>query len=228
MLRELTQLFDLSATEVEHFATAIIEDNALGKSTAATRRLTLQRLRELYGLDPALPIYRVLRRLWSSDSAGRPLLALLCALARDPLLRASAAVVIRTPLGSELLRHELIAALRDAVGERLNDAVLDKVARNVASTWSQSGHLDGRVRKIRHRVDPTPSVVAFALWLGTGESKRDRELLRTLWMAVLDRSEAGLIELALDSKRLGLIEITSGAGVLSIDASQLDRPERRV
>ena len=41
------------------------------------------------------------------------------------------------------------------VGSRLNDAILDKVARNAGSSWSQSGHLQGRVRKIRLRVDPT-------------------------------------------------------------------------
>jgi hypothetical protein len=36
---------------------------------------------ELYGLGPTIPLFRVLRRLWDLDSGGRPLLALLAAIA---------------------------------------------------------------------------------------------------------------------------------------------------
>src|SRR5690242_1888895 len=38
------------------YASAIIEGNCLGKSTAATRRLTNQRLGELYALEPKVPV----------------------------------------------------------------------------------------------------------------------------------------------------------------------------
>ena len=74
----------------DDYLSAIREDNCLGKRTAATRRLSSQRLSELYGLDPAVPLFRVLRRCWYTDRDGQPLLALLLALARDPLLRVSA------------------------------------------------------------------------------------------------------------------------------------------
>src|SRR3989304_9303861 len=86
----------------EDYAAAIIEGNCLGKATTATRRLTNQRLGELYGLDRALPLFRVLRRLWSADAAGRPLLALQCAIARDPLLAATVSPVLALPPGREL------------------------------------------------------------------------------------------------------------------------------
>ena len=154
MLAELTDLLDAlppAASRQDYFAAAT-EANLLGKSTAATRRLTDQRLGELYGLDPGLTLFRVMRRLWPADPAGRPLLALLCALARDPLLRATAAPVLTLTPGAELVRATFLDALRVVVGSRLNDNVLDKVARNAASSWSQSGHLSGRMRKIRQRV----------------------------------------------------------------------------
>ena len=91
MLVELSDLLaalPANATR-EDYAEAIIEDNVLGKQTAATRRLSNQRLGELYGLSKSIPVFRVMRRLWDSDEQGRPLIAFLCALARDPLLRAS-------------------------------------------------------------------------------------------------------------------------------------------
>src|ERR1700680_4587498 len=38
---------------------AIIQRNVLGKTTDSTRRESLRRLRELYGLDEATPIFRL-------------------------------------------------------------------------------------------------------------------------------------------------------------------------
>src|ERR1035438_1262655 len=74
----------------DEYLSAINEDNCLGKRTAATRKLSSQRLSELYGLDPEVPLFRVMRRFWYVDKEGQPILALLLALARDPLLRINA------------------------------------------------------------------------------------------------------------------------------------------
>ena len=117
------------------YTAAIVDENVLGKATIATRRWTNQRLGELYALDPRVPIFRVLRRLWPVDVPGRPLLAMLCALARDPLLRSTAPAVLALPVGAELVRSSFLDDIRQAVGVRLNEAVLDKVARNAASSW---------------------------------------------------------------------------------------------
>src|SRR5690242_937712 len=45
------------------YVTAIVEDNCLGKPTAATRVLSAQRLSELYALDPDVPLFRIMRAL---------------------------------------------------------------------------------------------------------------------------------------------------------------------
>jgi hypothetical protein len=50
---ELLAAVPANATR-EEYAEAIIEDNILGKQTTSTRRLTNQRLGELYGLSPAV------------------------------------------------------------------------------------------------------------------------------------------------------------------------------
>lgn len=88
------------------YATEIIEHNLLGKRTASTRRLTNQRLGELYGLDPDVPLFRLLRHFWAADDRGRPLLAVLTALARDPLLRATTPLVLSLDIGQELVKSE--------------------------------------------------------------------------------------------------------------------------
>ena len=223
MFSELTDLLAELPPDAERadYASAVVDDNVLGKQTTATRRLTNQRLGELYGLDPRIPLFRVLRRVWSLDEAGRPLVALMCALCRDPLLLATARTVIELPTGAELVRSSFLDAIRESVGPRLNDSILDKVARNAASSWSQSGHLKGRVRKIRQRVQPTAGVTAYALWLGSLEGLAGEQLLTSRWTEVLDTKGRSLMDFTLAAKRLGLIDARVGGGVIHIDPSRL-------
>ena len=99
MLDELSQLLSAAPDAVsrERYARAAIEDKCLGKRTVATRKLSFQRLSELYGLDARLLLFRALKDLWASHESSRPLLAFLLSLARDPLLRATARAVADTP-----------------------------------------------------------------------------------------------------------------------------------
>lgn len=71
------------------YATAVVNDNVLGKPTKKARELALRHLTTLYALDPANPIFRALRRLWLLDEVAQPMLAITVALARDPLLSAT-------------------------------------------------------------------------------------------------------------------------------------------
>ena len=97
MLDELSILLRLSPLSLnrEEYRKVIVQDNCLGKRTVSTRKLSHQRLSELYALDRDVLLFRVMRRLWQADERGRPLLALLLAMARDPLLRITAPPIIR-------------------------------------------------------------------------------------------------------------------------------------
>ena len=218
MLEELSNLLDATPGEAtrEDYADAVLEDNCLGKRTAATRKLSLQRLTELYGLDAKLILFRVLRDLWGRHEPSRPLLGLLLALARDPLLRTIAAAVIRTPFGHEFARQTMKDALSDAVGDRLNKATLDKVVRNASSSWTQSGHLQGRGRKTRQRVLPTPAATTYALLLGFAVGRRGQMLFETPWTAILDVGLDELIDLASDARRLGLIDLKQSGAIIDV------------
>lgn len=224
MLDELAVLLGSapSASTRKEFAAAIIDENALAKPTLATRKLSNQRLGELYGLDAGVTIFRVMRRLWQADERSRPLLALLCAVARDPLLAGTAPVVLELTEGQEFPRTMARSALREAVGPRLNEAILDKVLRNAASSWTQSGHLAGRTFKKRQKVTPTPWAVAYALYLGRAIGFRGIELFRSGWMALLDASPSEAQRLAMEAKRLGLIDLSLSADVVDINLDRLD------
>jgi hypothetical protein len=220
MLAELSELLSIvpANSTREEYAGAIIEDNVLGKQTASNRRLTNQRLGELYGLSLTIPLFRILRRLWEIDEPGRPLIALLCALATDPLLRATSDVVLPMPVGIELLRSAMTFAIHESTGNRLNESTIDKVARNAGSSWTQSGYLVGRVRKIRQEVHPTPGSVAYAVWFGSLQGLAGENLLAR----VLDQSPVELLDLTLRAKQIGLLNANFGGGVIEIDISPLE------
>jgi hypothetical protein len=224
MLEELTAVLAAVAWngKPDEYRAAIVEENCLGKQTVSTRRLTLQRLRELYALDPAVPIFRILRRLWGLDAQSRPLLALLASLARDPLLLATARVILSLPEGAEFQRAAMREALAQAVEDRLNESTLNKVVRNAASSWSQSGHLEGRTFKFRRQVRPTPAVVAFALYLAHAAGLAVEESFSSGWIKVLDCSGYTALELATAAKRLGLLDLRMAGHVIDLNLDRLD------
>lgn len=229
MLRDLTELLAAVPPDAARgeYAAAILEENALGKATWVTRNVSRKYLTNLYGLDSGVPLFRVLRRLWEVDPAGRPLMALLCALARDPLLRSTAAHVLSLGEGEALVRAPFLAVIRGAVGKRHNDSVLESVASRAGSSWTQSGHLEGRMRKVRRRVEPTPGAAAMALWLGECQGFAGLSLLDSDWAAVLDRTGPEMLPFALEARRHGLIHARAAASVVEIDTRRLDPAVRR-
>ncbi|NLY00884.1 MAG: hypothetical protein GXY83_32740 [Rhodopirellula sp.] len=211
----------------DDYLVAIHEDNCLGKRTVATRRLSSQRLSELYALDPEVPLFRIMRRCWYADREGQAILAMLLALARDPLLRASAPPVLRMRPGEELVRQQMTNALNREVGSRLSDSTLDKVVRNAASSWTQSGHLKGHCRKVRQTVTATPATTAFALLLGYLAGKRGAAIFESLWAQVLDAPVGELMRVAMDARRLGFIDMSQSGGVIEVAFSRLLTPDER-
>jgi hypothetical protein len=125
----------------------------------------------------------------------------------------------------ELSRQTITDAIRAAVGARLNDATLDKVVRNASSSWTQSGHLQGRVRKFRLVTRPTPLATAYALMLGYLEGLRGGRLFETNWTRVLDASPAELRNLAAEAKRLNGLDFKSAGDVIEVGFTTVLTPQ---
>ncbi len=229
MLDELSILLRAGKTVAarSEYRAMIVEENCLAKRTVSTRKLTDQRLGELYALDTNVLLFRVIRQLWDSGEIGRPLLAMLLALSRDPLLRFTAIPIMRLHPGDEFSRKAFTEALNKCTGSRFNESTIDKVVRNTASSWTQSGHLQGRTRKIRQVVHPTPAVAAFALLIGYVLGARGDVLFETLWAKILDVSKDELIQIAMDAKRHGYLDIIASGGVVEVAFHRLLTDEER-
>ncbi len=230
MLEEISQLMGAlpgNATPAQ-YTNAVINGNCLSKRTNANRAISLQHLKELYALDANVPLFRVFRDTWANHATSRPLLALLFSLARDPLLRTTAAAIVPLAAGHELARQPVRDAVAKSVGARLNESTLDKVVRNALSSWTQSGHLRGWSRKIRQAVTATPAATAFALLVAYGTGRRGQRLFGSPWAAVLDSDPTRLVELAFDAKRLGLLELKQSGAMIEVSfPSTLARHDQR-
>jgi hypothetical protein len=226
MLAELKALLDATSPQASaaELKAAVIDENVAGKNTLSGRQRTYRYLRELYALDPGALVFRSLRDLWEVDPQAQPLLALLASLARDPLLRATSSPILEAPLGAGIGAADLAAAVQAAYPDSYNDSIAAKIGRNAASSWTQSGHLVGRAKKTRARVQCLPAAVAYALLIGYTEGRRGALLFDTLWCRILDCSKDALLEQVRRASQRGLVELKHGGGVTEVTFRMLLRP----
>jgi hypothetical protein len=224
MLPELRAL--LAATSpgasLHEYRVAAVEGNAMSKRTAATRAKTLYYLRKLYTLDRTLPVFAALRALWDVDDRAQPLIALACAVGRDPGLRATADPVLGLAVGQRTGPAELADAIEDALPDRFNPSVRHHMGQNAGATWAQAGVLRGVMSKTRSRPEVTYPAVVFALYLGHLEGWAGPSLFATLWVRLLDTPQATVRALMEPAARAGWVDLRSAGGMLDITFSHLD------
>ena len=66
------------------------------------------------------------------------------------------------------------------------------------------------------------ALLAFALWLGNAAGFRGEELLTTGWIAALDCTATSARTLALEAKRIGLIDLRTAGEVVEFGLDRLD------
>lgn len=224
MLPELRALLAAAPPDatLADYRDAAVAQNAMSKATVTTREKTLHYLRKLYLLDLSKPVFAALRELWDVDVKAQPTLALLCALARDPGLRATADVVLALTPGDRTGPHELADAIDQAFPDRYNPSVRHHMGQNGGASWKQSGLLQGSATKTRAHPEATHPAVAYALYLGHLEGSAGLGLYSTLWARVLDAPPATFQALVETAARTGWIDLRSAGGMTEISFRHLD------
>ncbi len=219
MLAELDAV--LSAVPVGSDATdyreAILLKNVLGKITDSTRQKSLRHLRELYALKEATPIFGLLRKLHAIDAASLPLLAVQEAWARDPLFRATTPAVLDASEGQRVETASLAHALETAFPDQYSELSRNKVARNAASSWTQSGHLTGHANKTRQRIKPTAVAVTMAFFLGNFAGYHGAAVFSNPWCALLDLNADRARAMGQEAHRAGLLNLRAVGEVVDLN-----------
>jgi hypothetical protein len=195
---------------------AVVDQNLLAKPTRRSREFALRSLIQLYGLDPAFPLFRVFRMLWGQDEAAQPVLALTISLARDPILRSSRDLVVAKRCGESVGADEIKAVLAAADPDRLSAASLASYARNIRSTWTQAGFLKGSTRKLRTAPRVMPTNIALWLFLGHLEGLSGKRLFTSRWAALAGSTPDQLQDLAAAAANRGMIVLRSAGGVVEV------------
>jgi hypothetical protein len=195
---------------------AILQQNVLGKTTDSTRHKSLRHLRELYALEDATPIFGLLRKLHATDGASLPLLAVQAAWSRDPLLRATTPPVLDASEGERVETASLAQALEAAFPSQYSELNRNKIARNAASSWTQSGHLAGRTKKTRQRIRPTTVAVTMAFFLGDTAGYHGASLFSNPWCRLLDLNPDRARTMGFEAHRAGLLNLRAVGEVVEL------------
>jgi len=223
MLEELSKLIEAvpDAIHYDEYVEAIINQNCLEKRSSSSRKITANFLTELYSLDPTLSIYRTLLFFWNRGEEGRPLLAMLCAVCRDRVLNYSFKEIRSLELNAEVQKKAIEELIDDMEPNRFSESTLQSMARNILSSWTKSGHLKGRLVKVRAQAKPTPATVAYAIYLGYLEGERGPALFETKYMEINDCSKGVAIELAENASARGWINYKRIGNVMEISLPNL-------
>jgi hypothetical protein len=226
MTSELSLLLDgLPADAVAgSYRRAIVDENHLGKSTQSSRLKTAKYLTSLYALDPTKSVFRLLRHFWLADQTGRPMLAYLAACARDVLLRECTDVILDVPVGQDFGATTISQILSERYPARFKPSTLHATAQRLASSWTQSGFLTGKVAKRRTRPAVTPQVTTYALVLGYLAGLKGRLLIESSWTQALDRSQAEVMDLTTEASKQGWLRLKAAGSVIEVTFPGLLKP----
>ncbi len=208
----------------EDFNRRIVEGNILGKRTTSNRWLTARHMSNLFGLDSGLTVFRLLRGFWDVDPPSRPMLALLCALARDALLRLSAKRVLETKPGDRLTSEDFVNFFNRELPGRFSEKMTLSLAQNVAASWAQAGFFKGKINKVRIRPVATPATAAYALALGYLCGLHGQLLIESDWARLLDLPRDQVIRLAQEASKRGWLDFKGAGNVFEINFRQLLTP----
>lgn len=206
----------------ERYREAIVDENVLGRPTQTGRQRSFRHLRELYFLDPSRCEFAALRRLWDVDAEAQPLMAGILAVTRDSILRASFPVIQRTPPGGIITSSDLTKAVTSVYGADLSESTLGKTGRNTGACWTQTGHLAGRVRKVRKTIEAFPAAVAYAAYLGNLAGKRGVGVLDTPWALLLDLPAGGALDALRRAHMQGLVDLLVAGNIVDVSFPIID------
>jgi hypothetical protein len=117
--------------------------------------------------------------------------------------------VLETSDGERVATGSLADALEMTYPNQYSLLNRNKIARNVSSSWTQSGHLRGRAVKIRQPIRPTAVSVALALFLGDIAGYYGAEVFSNPWCRLLDLSPERTKPFGFEAHRAGLINLRS-------------------
>ena len=199
--------------------------NVLHKPTENARKYTFQPISTLYGLSPDIPLFKIFRQWWELSSESQSMLALQLAIARDPILRTSAKIILPLQLGERLHREQVEDFLKQEYPDKYSAASLKSFAQNINGTWTQAGYLEGKAKKYRAQPKATYVNIAYALFLAHCHGLSGQRMFDSFWCQMLSQDKEHLFELAHRASLRGLINFKQISEVIEVTFPNIELPK---
>ena len=199
----------------ESLVNSIVSRNIFGKRTDSARAGGLRDMISLYGFDAPPLATMALLSLWHA-TRDRSLLLGQLAIARDPLLRATAPVILGMQPGEAAGFRTMSTYLDIVYPGRFSSGTLRAVGERCISSWGQMGHLrPGRVRE-RVSVVAGSTHVAFASFLAICCGFAGRAILESGWFRMLDLNPEQAMSLLRRAEAEGQVRLHLAGHVFEI------------
>jgi hypothetical protein len=118
--------------------------------------------------------------------------------------------------GERVETTSLAQALEAAFPNQYSELNRNKIARNAASSWTQSGHLAGRGKKTRRRIKATTAAVTMALFLGDIVAYHGAAVFSNPWCRLLDLNPDRAKMMGFEAHRAGLLNLRAVGEVVEL------------
>jgi hypothetical protein len=176
-------------------------------------------LSSLYGLSTVPPLTKAFFKIVKNDAENQPLLALLIALSRDPLLRDSAGPIANGAVGASVQWPSFAEKFNALYPGRFSEKMIRSLSQNCASTWTQTGHLQGK-KKQRRKVHPSATVAALAALIATVCGFSGPAILSSAWFRVLDLNSDSAMDALRSAEAHGMARVRAAGDVIEISVRQ--------
>ena len=173
-----------------------MQDNVFNKKTESSKKRTIRYLTQLYGFQDDDLSFKALEDYWRKvEEDEKPLLAFLYAIRKDYLLRESISFVKSIPFDQKVPVEGFEANIINHNPNQFTDKTLRSVAQNIASSWKQASSIEGKVKSIRKKQQPSYRTVAFAFSMAYLDDKRGEYMLDHPSVKCLDMKGEELLDL---------------------------------
>lgn len=227
MCREMEMLMPLfitnSGMEYRFMRHTVLENNTLRKKTGKAASLCFDNLRALYGLDQAVPLFRILCTLYIHEPESLRQLLFLLALVRDPVLAACTPSILKLPQNHEIGPDRIYDLILQHFPDRYRESTTKSISRNLLSSWTQAGLVAKQTNtlRIRQHTRPTVAGVAYALLLAHVTGQRGLNMFFSNYVRLLDCNEKQALELAYQASSKGLISFKRIGDVVEVQFPRL-------
>lgn len=206
----------------------VVDENAVGKASAASRGKVWQQLKASYLLDPAVPEYRALLEGLAAASApaDRGLLLFLMLARTDRLFRELTLSAVSPELArpsAAIQTGQVQQALLEIVGSDVgwSHETLVTVRQHALSALKDFGVLQGGTKKKTARLRPGPHVVLFATRLAQLTGCSPRQTLSSVWFQLLGLDEEHAWEAMHAAAAAGVLRCRRQADVIELELPPL-------